>query len=67
MAQQSDLVAAYAAASQACRDRGQVVGVRNCDDDPEWRRLEQVAEAAYEAALAAGHTHAELLKAGRAA
>ena len=67
MASQPDLLAAWAAANQACRDRAQTVGVRNCDDDPEWRRLEQVANDAYEAALAAGHTYAELTEAGRPA
>lgn len=66
MSEQPDLVAAWAAANQACRDRAQVVGVRNCDDDPEWRRLEEAAKAAYEEARAAGHTYDELSEAGRA-
>lgn len=67
MAAQTDILAAWAAANQACRDRAQVVGVRNCDDDPEWRRLEKAAEAAHEAALAAGHSYDELTEAGRPA
>jgi hypothetical protein len=65
MSEKTDLLAAWAAANQACRDRAHTVGVRNCDDDPEWRRLEQAAEAAHEAALAAGHSYAELSEAGR--
>ena len=67
MAEQTNLLAAWATANQACRDRAQVVGVRNCDDDPEWRALEKAANAAHEAALAAGHTYEELREAGRPA
>lgn len=67
MSEQPDLIAAWAAANQACRDRAQVVGVRECDDDPEWRRLEQVANDLYKEALDAGHTIAELVEAGRPA
>lgn len=67
MTAQPDLVAVWATANQACRDRAHTVGVRNCDDDPDWRRLEQAANEAYEAALAAGHTHEQLREAGQPA
>lgn len=67
MAAPTDLLAAWADANQACRDRAHIVGVRNCDDDPEWRALEQAANAAYEAARAAGYTVEELREAGRPA
>lgn len=67
MAPQTDLLAVWAAANQACRDRAQTVGIRNCDDDPEWRALEKAANAAYEAARAAGYTPDELREAGRKA
>lgn len=67
MSQQPDLLAAWTAASQACRDRAQIVGILTCHDDPEWCRLEQVANQAYDAARAAGHTYAELAEAERTA
>jgi len=56
---------AYAQASQNCRDIAQQVGVRNCDDDLNWRAAELVAEARWKDAEAAGHSVDELLKAGR--
>ncbi|WP_449342278.1 hypothetical protein, partial [Streptomyces aurantiogriseus] len=58
---------AYAQASQNCRDITQQVGVRNCDDDPNWRAAELVAEARFNEAQAAGHSIDEILKAGRKA
>lgn len=53
-------LATYAQAAQNCRDIAQQVGVRNCDDDLNWRAAELVANARYDEAIAAGHTHAEL-------
>lgn len=58
-------VAAYAQAAQNCRDIAQQVGVRNCDDDLDWRAAELVANARFDEAVAAGHSHDEVLKAGR--
>jgi hypothetical protein len=56
---------AYAEAAQTCRDIAAQVGVRNCDDSPEWRAAEQHANDLYEQARAAGHSTDDLLKAGR--
>lgn len=64
--QPSPELTAWAEANQRCRDIAQQVGVRNCDDSPEWRAAESEAGALYDAALAAGHTTDEVLKAGRA-
>jgi hypothetical protein len=56
---------AYAQASQNCRDIAAEVGIRNCDDDLNWRAAELVANARFEDAQAAGHSVDEILKAGR--
>jgi hypothetical protein len=63
--QPSPALQAYAQASQSCRDIAAQVGVRNCDDDLNWRAAELVAEARWNDAQAAGHTIDEILKAGR--
>jgi hypothetical protein len=65
--QPSPAVTAYAHAAQDCRDIAQQAGVRNCDNDPEWRASEYQAEQRYTEARTAGHSAAEVLKAGRAA
>ncbi|MEU1273018.1 hypothetical protein [Streptomyces sp. NPDC005799] len=62
---QPPAVAAYAQAAQNCRDIGQQVGVRNCDNDLNWRAAELVAEARFNDARNAGHSVDEILKAGR--
>lgn len=56
---------AYAQAAQNCRDIAQQVGIRNCDNDLNWRAAELVANTRYDEAIAAGHTVDEALKAGR--
>jgi hypothetical protein len=56
---------AYAQAAQNCRDIAQEVGIRNCDDDLNWRAAELVANTRYDEAVAAGHSVDETLKAGR--
>ncbi|WP_460071108.1 hypothetical protein [Streptomyces sp. YKOK-I1] len=56
---------AYAQAAQTCRDIAQQTGVRNCDDNPDWRAAEQTANTRYDEARAAGHSVDEVLKAGR--
>jgi hypothetical protein len=61
-----DLVGRYAAANQRCRDIGQQVGVRHCDEDPQWRAAEREAEALWKQARAAGHTAADLIAAATA-
>jgi len=58
-----DLVARYAAANQRCRDIGQQIGVRHCDEDPKWRAAEREAEALWKQARAVGHTAAALIAA----
>jgi len=57
---------AYAAASQNCRDIATEVGIRNCDDDPNWRAAERDANTRFDEAITAGHNADEVLKAGRA-
>lgn len=56
---------AYAQAAQNCRDIATQVGIRNCDDDLDWRAAELVANTRYDEAIAAGHSVDEALKAGR--
>lgn len=56
---------AYAQAAQNCRDIAQQVGIRNCDDDLDWRAAELVANTRYDEAITAGHSADETLKAGR--
>lgn len=56
---------AYAQAAQNCRDIAQQVGIRNCDNDLDWRAAELVANTRYDEAVAAGHSADETLKAGR--
>ncbi|KUN03168.1 hypothetical protein AQI95_24745 [Streptomyces yokosukanensis] len=63
--QQSPALQAYAEASQACRDIGARVGVRNCDDDADWTAAERRANDLFVKAEAAGHSVDEILKAGR--
>ncbi|MER5750651.1 hypothetical protein [Streptomyces sp. NPDC002088] len=63
--QDSPALTAYAEAAQACRDIAQNVGVRNCDDDPDWKAAEWRANDLFDKALAAGHSTDEVLKAGR--
>ncbi|MEU0207376.1 hypothetical protein [Streptomyces canus] len=65
--QPSPALTAYAEAAQNCRDIAQQVGVRDCDDDPNWRAAEVVANTRYDEARAAGHSVDELLRAGRKA
>ena len=65
--QHSPALTAYAQAVQNCRDIAQQVGVRNCDDDPDWRAAELVANTRHDEARAAGHSYDELSKAGRKA
>lgn len=65
-AEQPSLVTAYADANQTCRDIAQQVGIRNCDDSPEWRAAEADAEARHQEALAAGHSYDELSAANKA-
>ena len=67
MSEQPTPVQAYADAAQNCRDIAAEVGVRNCDDDPNWRAAELVANTRFDEAVAAGHTIDEVLKAGRKA
>ncbi|MFF0512453.1 hypothetical protein [Streptomyces sp. NPDC004250] len=67
MSEQSPELAAYAQAAQTCRDIAQQVGVRNCDDDPNWRAAEALANTRFDEARAAGHSQDEVLKAGRGA
>ncbi|WP_225825625.1 hypothetical protein [Streptomyces naphthomycinicus] len=64
--QPSPALQAYTQASQNCRDIAAEVGVRNCDDDLNWRAAELVAEDRFSDAQAAGHSIDEILKAGRA-
>jgi hypothetical protein len=56
---------AYAQAAQNCRDIAAQVGIRNCDDDLNWRAAELVANTRFDEAVAAGHSVDETLKAGR--
>lgn len=63
--QHSPAVAAYAQAAQNCRDIAAEVGIRNCDDDLNWRAAELVANARFDEALDAGHSYDEVLKAGQ--
>ena len=65
--QHSPALTAYAQAAQNCRDIAQQVGVRNCDDDLDWRAAELVANTRHDEARAAGHSYDELSKAGRKA
>lgn len=67
MTEQTPALAAYAQAVQNCRDIAQEVGVRNCDDDLNWRAAELVANTRHDEAIAAGHSYDELSKAGRKA
>jgi hypothetical protein len=67
MSEQPNPVHAYAQAAQNCRDIAQQGGVRNCDDDPNWRAAEAIANTRYNEAIAAGHSTDEVLKAGRPA
>lgn len=60
-------VTAYGHAAQDCRDIAAQTGVRNCDTDPEWRASEYEAEQRYTEARNAGHSAADVLKAGRKA
>lgn len=62
---ESTLLDQYAAANQACRDIAAQVGVRHCDEDPQWRAAEREAETLWKQARAAGHTVEEILAAGR--
>ncbi|WP_327403850.1 hypothetical protein OG194_29715 [Streptomyces sp. NBC_01288] len=62
---QPSLLDRYAAASQRCRQIGQQVGLRRCDEDPEWRAAEREAEALWKIGLAAGHTRDELIAASK--
>ncbi|MFF3310503.1 hypothetical protein [Streptomyces sp. NPDC002952] len=64
-ADEPSLLDQYAAASQRCVDIAQQVGVRHCDEDPQWRAAEREAEAIWKAARAAGYTSAELIAAGK--
>lgn len=66
-AEHSPALDAYAEASQACRDIAQQVGVRQCDDDPDWKAAEWRANDLFDQAVAAGHSHDEVLKAWRKA
>ncbi|SEC03444.1 MULTISPECIES: hypothetical protein [Streptomyces] len=61
----SPVLAEYAEATQACRDIAARVGIRNCDNDPDWKAAEWRANDLFDKALAAGHTMDEVLKAGR--
>lgn len=63
--QPSPTLHAYAQAAQTCRDIAQQVGIRNCDDDPDWKAAEWRAEDLADKARAAGHSIDEILKAGR--
>ncbi|MGW2720825.1 hypothetical protein [Streptomyces sp. NPDC001492] len=63
--QPSPALAAYAHAAQDCRDIAALTGVRDCDRDPEWRASEYEAEQRYDEARNAGHSAADVLKAGR--
>lgn len=63
--QHSPALDAYAQAAQNCRDIAAQVGIRNCDDDLNWRAAELVANTRYDEAIAAGHSVDEALKAGR--
>lgn len=63
--QQTPALDAYAQAAQNCRDIAAEVGIRNCDDDLNWRAAELVANTRYDEAIAAGHSVDEALKAGR--
>jgi hypothetical protein len=57
---------AYAQAAQNCRHIAAQVGIRNCDDDLDWRAAELIANTRYDEAIAAGHPADQVLKAGRA-
>lgn len=65
--QQSPEVARYAEAAQTCRDIAQEVGVRNCDNNPNWKAAERRANDLFDKAVSAGHTVDEVLNAGRKA
>jgi hypothetical protein len=67
MSEQPNPVQAYAEAAQNCRDIATEVGIRNCDNDLNWRAAELVANTRFDEAVAAGHSHDEVLKAGRKA
>lgn len=58
-------LSAYTQAAQNCRDIAAEVGIRNCDNDLDWRAAELVANTRYDEAIAAGHSVDEVLKAGR--
>lgn len=58
-------ISAFAHAAQDCRDIATQTGIRNCDSDPEWRASEYEAEQRYDEARAAGHSAADVLRAGR--
>lgn len=60
------LITAYVDAVQACREIGTRIGVRHCDDDPDWKAAEWRADHLYDKARAAGHTVEELLAANQA-
>lgn len=60
-------ISAYAHAAQDCRDIAAQTGVRNCDNDPQWRASEYEAEQRYTEARATGHTATDVLRAARAA
>lgn len=63
---QPSLVDQYADANQTCRDIAQQVGIRNCDDDADWKAAEWRAEDLHAKAIAAGHTYEELSAANKA-
>jgi hypothetical protein len=63
--QPSPALAAYAQAAQTCRDIAQQVGIRNCDDDPDWKAAEWRADDLFTKARAAGHSVDEILEAGQ--
>lgn len=65
MSEQPPEIAAYAQAAQTCRDIAAEVGIRNCDDDLDWKAAEWRANDLYDKAVAAGHNTDEVLKAGR--
>ena len=65
MSEQTPALTAYAQAAQNCRDIAAQVGIHNCDDDPDWRAAELVAEARFNDAKDAGHSIDEILAAGR--
>jgi hypothetical protein len=65
--QHSPEVAAYAQAAQTSRATAADIGVRNCDDDPNWRAAETNANQLFDQALNAGHSYDTVLKAGRKA